>query len=66
MKETTTLKDFQGRIIGYIETDEKGNQIIKDFYHRIRGKYDKATNTTRDFYGRIIGRGNILTTLLNR
>lgn len=66
MKEVTTLKDFQGRIIGYVETDEKGNQTIKDFYHRIQGKYDKATNTTRDFYGRIIGRGNILTTLLNK
>ena len=28
MKEITTLKDFQGRIIGYVETDEKGLIII--------------------------------------
>ena len=66
MKEITTLKDFQGRIIGYIETDEKGNQTIKDFYHRIQGKYDKATNTTRDFYGRLVAKGNQLQMLLNR
>lgn len=49
---------FSGKIIGYIETDAKGNQMARDFYGRILGTYDKQFNVTRDFYGRIISKGN--------
>lgn len=57
MKEET-IRDFYGRIIGYIQVDNKGNKIIRDFYRRIVGRYDKASDTTRDFYGRIVARGD--------
>lgn len=58
MAQTETIRDFNGRIIGFIEVDSLGNKTVKDFYKRILGRYHKATNTTRDFYGRIIARGD--------
>lgn len=60
-----TLRDFSGRIIGYIETDEKnGNKVARDFYQRIVGYYDKNLNVTKDFYQRIVGRGEVLSSLI--
>lgn len=53
-----TIRDFNGRIIGYIETDKQGNKTIRDFYGIIKGYYKKSDNTTRDFYQRIVARGD--------
>ena len=58
------IKDFYGKVIGFLEEDNNGNQRMKDFYGRIVGTYDKNTNKTKDFYGRIVGQGNMLTMLL--
>ena len=52
----TAIRDFYGRIIGWVYEDNNGNKKLTDFQGRVKGKYDKATNTTRDFYGRIIAR----------
>lgn len=60
-----TIRDFYGKIIGYIETDSKGNKIVKDFYGRIQGYYDKGNNVTRDFYKRIVARGDQAAGLLS-
>ena len=57
MKET--IRNFGGSIIGYIETKSNGDKTVTDFYGRILGRYDAATETTRDFYNRIIARGDI-------
>ena len=46
MKEP--LKDFQNRIIGYVETKPNGDKIGYDFYLRIVGYYDKRANLTKD------------------
>ena len=59
------IKDFYGKIIGSIETDNYGNKTIRDFYGHILGKYDKATNTTRNFYGKILYRGDQSSLLLS-
>ena len=59
------VREFSGKIIGYIQTDSSGNKIIRDFYRRVLGRYDKATNTTRDFYNRIIARGDMSSMLFN-
>lgn len=53
-----TIRDWTGKIIGFIETDFKGNKIARDFYGKIVGKYDKQFDVTRDFYGRLVGRGD--------
>lgn len=57
-KDTQIIRDFYGRIIGRIETDNQGNKIVRDFYGHIIGRYDKKANVTRDFYGRTIARGD--------
>ena len=52
------IRDFYNRIIGYIETDSRGNKTVRDFYNRILGYYDAGQNVTRDFYNRIIAKGD--------
>jgi len=54
-----TIKDFYGKILGYVETDDvTGNKVAYDFYRRVLGKYNKRENCTRDFYGKILSRGD--------
>lgn len=60
-----TIRDFNHKIIGFIETDEKGVKTARDFSLRILGTYDPKTNLTRDFYKRIVGRGDNLSMLFN-
>lgn len=52
------VREFSGKIIGWIETDNQGNQIIRAFSGRMIAKYDKQSDVTRDFYGKIISKGN--------
>ena len=59
-----TIKDFYGKILGYIEEDLQGNKVAYDFYRRILGKYNKRENKTRDFYGRILSNGDITSSLV--
>lgn len=58
------IRDFYGRIIGWVETKPNGDKIIRDFYGKIKGRYDKQLNVTRDFYGKIIGRGDLTSSLI--
>ena len=30
-----TIKDFYGKILGTVETDNQGNKTVRDFYGRI-------------------------------
>lgn len=61
----TPVRDFYGRIKGWIEEDDiTKDKIFRDFYGRIVAKYDKKQNITRDFYGRIIGKGDMGVSLL--
>ena len=62
--ERTPLRDFYGKILGFLESDADGNQRLRDFYGKILGTYDADADVTRDFYGTIVGRGNVLGTLL--
>jgi hypothetical protein len=65
MKNTITIKEFSGKITGYIEIDEKGNKTVRDFYGRILGYYKAQYDTTTDFYGRIVARGDIAAALIS-
>ena len=61
---TETIKEFGGRIIGYIETDGRGNKTVKSYGGRILGYYDKSSNVTKEFGGRIIFLGDMASALL--
>ena len=66
MTNTQIIRDFSGKIIGYIETDSQGNKTVRDFYRVIKGYYDAKQDVTRDFYKRIIARGDVCGMLLNK
>ena len=65
MKETT-LRDWTGKIIGYVELKNNGDKVLRDFYRKILGTYDARLNVTRDFYGRVVAQGDCLSMLLNQ
>ena len=60
------IRDRNGKIIGWVETDHIGNKVVKDFYGKIKGRYRKSSNTTVDFYGRIVSYGDVTSGLLYR
>ena len=64
MRKKDPIKDWTGRIIGWIEVDEYGNKTIRDFYNKILGTYNKRLDITRDFYGRQVAKGDNLLLLL--
>ena len=66
VKTKVPIREFRGKILGWIEDDGQGNQQIRDFVGHILGSYRKSEDKARDFYGRIVGSGNLLTMLLNR
>lgn len=59
MRDKQPIREWNGKIIGWVEIDSiTGDKIIRDFYGRILGKYDKKFNVTRDFYGRVLYKGD--------
>ena len=65
MTTESVIRDFSGRIIGYIQEHDNGDKTVRDFYRKILGRYNKATDTIRVFYNRIIARGDQSSMLLN-
>lgn len=66
MANESVIRGFDQKIIGYIETLPNGDQIVRDFYRKVLGRYDAASDTTRDFYGKIVARGNAAAILLHK
>ena len=65
MIQRDKIKDWTGKIIGFIETDSvTGNKVVKDFHGRILGRYIKKINQTQDFYGRLVAKGDQSSMLL--
>lgn len=64
MAQKEAIKDWTGKIIGYVQTESSGNKLLTDWQGRILGKYNKSLNITQDFNGRRVGDGDILMTLL--
>lgn len=66
MIERDKVKDYSGRIIGFVDYDTtNGNKIVRDFYGKILGKYNKRLNITTDFYGRTVAKGDRCLMLLH-
>ena len=58
------IKDKTYRVIGCIETDDKGNKVGKDYVFRVVGRYDAKQNITKDLYGKFVGTGDQLSSLI--
>ena len=58
------IRDFGGKIIGYIYVKENGDKTVKNFYGKILGYYYAERDVTTNFYGKILARGDIASALL--
>ena len=58
------IRDGQGRPIGWIETDERGNKRVYSFTKGLVGFYYKDTNRTVTAGGKIIAYCDCATALL--
>lgn len=56
--QTETLTDVAANIIGYIETQPDGNQILKNSRGKIKGYCEPEGDHTRDEYYNIVAKGN--------
>jgi len=64
-KETRlVIREFSGKIIGYIYVDEQGKKTVRDYYGKILGYYYPDRDVTTNFTGKIIARGDIASSLL--
>ena len=66
MQNEETIREFSGKVIGYIETKPNGDKVVRDFYRRLLGTYNKKLNVTKDFYGRTVARGDFSSMLLRK
>lgn len=62
--QTITLKDFFGRVLGYIEVEANGNKTAKNFYKQVLGYYDADRDVTLDFYKQIVAKGDMCSMLI--
>ena len=59
-----TIREFSGRIIGYLDHESNGDVTARSFSGTILGKYDARNDVTKDFSGTILYRGNMAAALL--
>jgi hypothetical protein len=60
-----TIREMNGRVIGYIDIMPNGDKEVRDMYSRYIGRYDKHMDATRDYAGRFLYRGDQSSMLLN-
>ena len=58
------IKEFSGRIVGYLEKCPNGDIIAKNYSRQILGRYRASDNKTVDFYGKILYQGDMSQALL--
>lgn len=64
MPQGTPLKDFYGRIYGYLDRQSNGDVWAYDFRGRLVGKYLRSEDVTRDWYGHNVSTGNVVASLI--
>lgn len=62
--QRSEIRDFYGRIQGYIDTEPNGDKTVRDFYGKIQGYYKKDRNVTTNFYGLVIAKGDTTSGLI--
>ena len=58
------IREYSGKILGYIYVDEKGNKTVREFTGKTLGYYYADRDVTTDFSGRVLARGDIASALL--
>ena len=58
------IRDRAGVVVGSIETQPDGNQILRDKDDAVRGYYDAKGDFTRDASQSIVAKGNKLRSMI--
>ena len=61
---TEAIRDRAGNIVGHIERQADGNEILRDTDDRVRGYYDAEGDYTRDADQKIVAKGNKLRSMV--
>lgn len=52
------VKDWAGKVLGWVETDNRGNQTVRNFGGRVLAYYRADRDVTTDWAGKVVSRGN--------
>ena len=58
------LRDRAGNVVGSIETQSNGDQILRNAENEVRGYYDAESDVTRDADKHIVAKGNKLRSMI--
>lgn len=58
------IRDPKGNVIGHIEVQDDGNEVLKDLQGSVRGYYDRTGDYTRGPDQQILAKGNKLRSLM--
>jgi hypothetical protein len=64
LNEPQPVRDRAGNVVGTIEQQPNGNQILRDAQNEVRGYYDAEGDFTRDAEQRIVAKGNKLRSMI--
>lgn len=62
--ETIDVKDPKGNMVGRIEVQDDGDQVLKDLQGSVKGYYDRSGDYTRGPDRQILAKGNKLRSLI--
>ena len=64
LNEPQPIRDRAGNVIGTIEHQENGDEILRNAQNEVRGYYDALPDVTRDADQRIVAKGNKLRSMI--
>jgi hypothetical protein len=64
LNEPEPVRDRAGNVVGTIEQQPNGNQILRNAQNEVRGYYDAEGDFTRDADQRIVAKGNKLRSMI--
>ena len=58
------IRDRAGNVVGSIENQANGDQVLRDTQNQVRGYYDAKGDFTRDAERNIVAKGNKLRSMI--
>ena len=64
LNEPQPIRDSAGNVIGSIEQQANGNEVLRNAQNEVRGYYDAQADVTRDAEQNIVAKGNKLRSMI--
>ena len=64
LNEPQPIRDRAGIVVGSIERQPNGDEVLRDARNEVRGYYDAEGDVTRDADKRIVAKGNKLRSMI--